>query len=244
VFCVECGKEIPNGVKFCPDCGASQIAKVEENPVKAKPKKEVLPKKIDYSKMSIAEVKKIVKSKKLPVSGPKWRLIERLTNKNWKENEEKERKERQKWMEENPIHDAGNNWLFTKGGLIFSCFTAYFLTFFFILWLEYDITKELRTNIDHSLRWAFVVCIGIPIILIISFSPLFLLSENTPTSKNEQSFTLVYIASLLIPVAGIIIGAVYLTNKNKQTREAGTNCLVIAIISIVAYWVFVFNLFS
>jgi predicted nucleic acid-binding Zn-ribbon protein len=28
VFCVECGKEIPDGVKFCPDCGASQIAKV------------------------------------------------------------------------------------------------------------------------------------------------------------------------------------------------------------------------
>tara|TARA_B110000438_G_scaffold287370_1_gene319595 strand:+ start:1474 stop:2139 length:666 start_codon:yes stop_codon:yes gene_type:complete len=45
VFCVECGKEIPNGVKFCPDCGASQIEKVEEKtpkkkkPTKAKPKK-------------------------------------------------------------------------------------------------------------------------------------------------------------------------------------------------------------
>ncbi len=98
MFCIECGKEIPNGVKFCPDCGASQIAKVEENPVKAKPKKEVLPKKIDYSKMSIAEVKEIVKSKNLPVSGPKWRLIERLTNKNWKENEMKERKSAKLWV--------------------------------------------------------------------------------------------------------------------------------------------------
>ena len=27
MFCVECGKEIPDGVKFCHDCGASQIDK-------------------------------------------------------------------------------------------------------------------------------------------------------------------------------------------------------------------------
>ncbi|HJP43441.1 MAG TPA: zinc ribbon domain-containing protein [Candidatus Poseidoniia archaeon] len=33
MFCVECGKEIPDGVKFCSDCGASQIVKVEEKPI-------------------------------------------------------------------------------------------------------------------------------------------------------------------------------------------------------------------
>ena len=30
MFCVECGKEIPNGVKFCPDCGASQTKNIGE----------------------------------------------------------------------------------------------------------------------------------------------------------------------------------------------------------------------
>mgnify|MGYP001232689730 CR=1 FL=1 len=45
MFCVECGKEIPNGVKFCPECGASQIVKVEEKPAKAKPKRKTPKKK-------------------------------------------------------------------------------------------------------------------------------------------------------------------------------------------------------
>ena len=30
MFCIECGKEIPDGVKFCPDCGASQIVNLME----------------------------------------------------------------------------------------------------------------------------------------------------------------------------------------------------------------------
>ena len=86
MFCVECGKEIPNGVKFCPECGASQIVKVEEKPARAKPNKKISTKKetTDYSKMVKADLKKILKSKKLPLSGSKQELIERLTDKNWK----------------------------------------------------------------------------------------------------------------------------------------------------------------
>ena len=34
MFCIECGKEIPNGVKFCPDCGAAQITKITEEKTK------------------------------------------------------------------------------------------------------------------------------------------------------------------------------------------------------------------
>ena len=174
MYCLECGKELPDTAKFCPDCGASQVVKVK--PVKTKSKTKALPKKTDYAKMSLAEVKEIVKSKNLPVSGPKWRLIERLTDKNWKENEEKERKERKKWMEENPIHDAGNVWLFTKGGLIFSCFTAYFLTFFCIVFFgyvlgEWNIT-ELRTNIQiwyNAMGMAFVFCTAILIVFVLFF---------------------------------------------------------------------------
>jgi len=86
VFCIECGKEIPDGVKFCPDCGASQIVKVEEKPAKAKPKKKPPKKgKRYYSKLSIPELKQILKEKKLPVGGVKGELIERLVDPNWRE---------------------------------------------------------------------------------------------------------------------------------------------------------------
>ncbi len=90
MFCVECGKEIPNGVKFCPECGASQIVKVEEKPARAKPNKKISTKKetTDYSKMVKADLKQILKSKKLPISGSKQELIERLTDKNWKKKNE------------------------------------------------------------------------------------------------------------------------------------------------------------
>ena len=86
MFCVECGKEIPNGVKFCPDCGASQIAKVDEKPAMVKPKKKTPKKgKRYYSKLSIPELKEILKEKKLPVGGVKGELIERLVDPNWRE---------------------------------------------------------------------------------------------------------------------------------------------------------------
>ena len=41
-----------------------------------------------YSEMTVAELKKILKSKKLPISGSKKELIERLTDKNWKKKNE------------------------------------------------------------------------------------------------------------------------------------------------------------
>jgi len=97
VFCVECGKEIPNGVKFCPDCGAAQIEKVvDEKPVKAKAKKEKSTKKGKryYSKLKIPELKEILKKKKLPVSGSKSELIERLTDPDWRTKTRKAKKTR------------------------------------------------------------------------------------------------------------------------------------------------------
>ena len=38
MFCIECGKEIPDGVKFCHDCGASQIGKSVEEKIASKSK--------------------------------------------------------------------------------------------------------------------------------------------------------------------------------------------------------------
>ena len=86
MFCIECGKEIPDGVKFCPDCGASQIVKVEEKPAKAKPKeKETKKGKLDYSKMTIAELKEKLNKAKLPTGGNKTQLIKTLKNPDSKE---------------------------------------------------------------------------------------------------------------------------------------------------------------
>jgi uncharacterized Zn finger protein (UPF0148 family) len=106
VFCVECAKEIPDGVKFCPDCGASQIVKVEEKTVKTKSnqwstqkgiamsKKKALAKKRkqDYSKCNVSELKEILKEKKLPVSGTKSELIERLMDSDWRPKTRKAKK--------------------------------------------------------------------------------------------------------------------------------------------------------
>jgi len=82
VFCVECGKEIPDGVKFCPDCGTSQI-RVDKT-VKTKTKK-TLPKKIDYSKMTVSELKDRLNKAKLPTGGNKAQLIWTLKNPHSKE---------------------------------------------------------------------------------------------------------------------------------------------------------------
>ena len=39
MFCIEYGKEIPDGVKFCHDCGASQIGKSVEEKIASKSKR-------------------------------------------------------------------------------------------------------------------------------------------------------------------------------------------------------------
>ena len=47
--------------------------------------------------------------------------------------------------------------------------------------------------------------------------------------SNNQPFFLLYIVSFLIPIVGIIIGAIYLINKDKATQNAGTTCLLVSI---------------
>ena len=84
MFCIECGKEIPNGVKFCPDCGASQIVKITEEKTK---KKEIV-KKVNrfYStsdipqlkKLTVSELKEKLNLRNLPTSGNKLELIRKL----------------------------------------------------------------------------------------------------------------------------------------------------------------------
>ena len=44
---------------------------------------------------------------------------------------------------------------------------------------------------------------------------------------------LFYILSFLIPIAGFIVGAIYLSNNNPENQGVGKNCLIIAILTIV-----------
>mgnify|MGYP007088125142 CR=1 FL=1 len=42
-----------------------------------------------------------------------------------------------------------------------------------------------------------------------------------------------YVASLLLPLFGIIIGAMYLSKKDDEHRTVGTICLVLGILDAV-----------
>jgi hypothetical protein len=116
-LCKVCGKEIPeHDVKFSSDgktvltpdgvpedifCSNCEIAHIKIATGKKSKKKQSSKKgRLDYGKMKVAELKEILKSKKLPVSGPKWQLIERLTDKNWEKEEkaEKRRKRQQSYI--------------------------------------------------------------------------------------------------------------------------------------------------
>ena len=63
-------------------------------------------------------------------------------------------------------------------------------------------------------------------------------SDNQSQVHSNQSFIGVYILSFLIPLAGIIIGAIYLTNNDKVIREAGGNCIAISLVTIIlTFWI-------
>jgi hypothetical protein len=192
-----------------------------------------------YSEMTVAELKKILKSKKLPISGSKQKLIERLTDKDWAKKHRAEKRRKRQPSEKDK--KEGKSLLRES---IESILLAQIILF--LILRDDFISIAFNDSYFHPVLHYILVNV---LLIFFGFVFLYFLTglENMNgfgTSSNNQSFTLLYLASLLIPVAGIIIGAVYLTNENKQTREAGTQCLIIAILSILAYWFFIFILFS
>tara|TARA_B110000438_G_scaffold287370_1_gene319593 strand:+ start:31 stop:870 length:840 start_codon:yes stop_codon:yes gene_type:complete len=272
-LCKVCGKEIPehdvkfssdgktvltpDGVPediFCSNCEIAHIKIATEKKSKKKPSSKKG--RLDYGKMKVAELKEILKSKKLPVSGPKWQLIERLTDKNWKK---KEKAEKRRKRQPSYSHTKKTQIIVYIKFLIIGLISVFIFSFILNLlihspfeggYFHEDYDKNTTTNNIFEIDFRFyantAVFCSVIIIVFTSLMGAVLVSsgqDNVKKKSNEQSFALIYIASLIFPIAGIIIGAIYLTNKNEQTREAGTNCLVIAIISTVAYWVFIFDLF-
>ena len=202
-----------------------------------------------YSEMTVAELKKILKSKKLPISGSKKELIERLTDKNWK------KKHEFKKMKKYELYTSLSSRIWEKYNLEIVFLSPIFVI---LLWFTYSVTVSEKGWSQFG--WDDLVELlrmfgGLVLICLIFIVPMVIVAigldnvlDSFKQSKNGQSFTLIYIVSFLIPIAGIIIGAIYLTNKDKQIREAGIMSLIIGILSILFYWfvvtITIFYLFS
>ena len=216
--------------------------------------------KLDYSKLKISELKEILKEKKLPVSGNKSELIERLTDPNWKPKARKTKNGVPFY--DKPLFQIIAAWLFlTLWGLNLNyqsikadtprrlgdgSYTP-----------ERDITEFTSEEIIQiftydnylALIFPFLVTMLIPLGLLLltgllTPSKLFASAKH---SIGNNSFFFFYIASFLIPIAGIIIGAIFLVSGDKETKKAGQTCVGIGVASIIlgiAIMALIFSSFS
>jgi hypothetical protein len=58
-----------------------------------------------------------------------------------------------------------------------------------------------------------------------------LMAVSEPISSGKR--VLLYLASLLIPLFGIILGAIYILRKDEEHTSVGTICLVLGVIAAV-----------
>ena len=58
-----------------------------------------------------------------------------------------------------------------------------------------------------------------------------LMAVSEPISSGKR--VLLYVASLLIPLFGIILGAIYILRKDEEHTSVGTICLVLGVIAAV-----------
>ena len=57
---------------------------------------------------------------------------------------------------------------------------------------------------------------------------------------DKQTLLMLYTISLLIPIAGIIVGAMYVSKNEKELQGVGKNCLVCSLFSMLLFFVFIF----
>lgn len=74
------------------------------------------------------------------------------------------------------------------------------------------------------------------------------MTDQQPQQPLEPAW-LWYILSFIIPILGIVLGAIYLGRPEPENKKFGKNCITAAVIAIVAviccvvlYFVFVFGL--
>ncbi len=260
-----------------------------------------------YSKMTVPELKKILKEKGLPVGGLKGELVERLVDPAWElrqqtpwsERPEGKRQQQKrlakKKKERNNFIVVGTmlfvigifqlgllltatlllalglllglllyggyltelDWLVDDSGALRARWWVgglYFSMFLFFFWLNYDLANVYDQFDLYDVDSIFISTVLYQTVfagtlIVIAFlvlgGAMSLLeafegepSKGKPSNSDEKSFTLLYIASFLIPIAGIIIGAIYLTNEDEETRNAGNTCLLLGIIAIILGMVF------
>jgi len=194
----------------------------------------------DFSKFSVDELKSKLKEAGLPVSGKKALLIERLES-------------NKKTQFEIFIKD----WVYTKGSICFSLIIYYTIIFYLVIdffapgcpyvgmtdcdtfYSDYDNGSTTNDVFEADLgHYSFLTLFfgtGILISILVSFLPAWAeeFSSRTSTPSKGNSFTLFYIASFLIPIAGFIIGAIFLVSGDNNTKEAGQTCVGIGIASII-----------
>ena len=250
-----------------------------------------------YSKMTVPELKKILKEKGLPVGGLKGELVERLVDPAWElrqqtpwsERPEGKRQQQKrlakKKKERNNFIVVGTmlfvigifqlgllltatlllalglllglllyggyltelDWLVDDSGALRARWWVgglYFSMFLFSFWLNYDLANVYDQFDLYDVDSIFIstvlyqtvftgTLIVIAFLVLGGAMSLLEAFEGEPSNSDEKSFTLLYIASFLIPIAGIIIGAIYLTNEDEETRNAGNTCLLLGIIAII-----------
>ncbi|RZD33485.1 MAG: hypothetical protein CXT75_11695 [Methanobacteriota archaeon] len=61
---------------------------------------------------------------------------------------------------------------------------------------------------------------------------------------NDTTVTLLYFGSFLVPLAGVIVGAIYISKDEEHYKYVGKNCLIWALINIILTFIFLASLFA
>jgi len=68
--------------------------------------------------------------------------------------------------------------------------------------------------------------------------------ESMEIKVDKTATTLLYILSFLIPLAGFIVGAIYLSKEEEHYKHVGKNCLIFSVMNIVIGFIMVALLFA
>ena len=68
--------------------------------------------------------------------------------------------------------------------------------------------------------------------------------ESMEIKVDKTATTLLYILSFLIPLAGFIVGAIYLSKEEEHYKHVGKNCLIFSVLNIVMGFLMVALLFA
>ena len=274
-LCKVCGKEIPeHDVKFSSDgktvltpdgvpedifCSNCELAHITENTVKKSNKKTSSKKgRLDYGKMKMVELKEILKSKKLPLSGPKWQLIDRLTLSNWRELE-------QEWAMKKGKDKIKKTQLIYGKFLIIGLIAIFIFSFLLTLlvaspfeggYFYEDYDKGTTTNNIFEIDFRMYVesSVGLSVIIIV-FIVLVGAMQNENAAKILIGLFLLFGSMAIVEVEGIgfgwmifyllaIIVVLYAINENESMIEAaGHAWLMLTILGAIFAIIFYVILF-